>query len=220
MRCGGLLVVGWTLLSALPCCMAGDAVPPHLGWVEDPRTSVTVSWQREAHGRGTVEDGLTTNYTHAVSDAGGHRRRTSSRSATSHRARSITTDFLTDGFRFRPHLLTAPSATDSLHFVVHGDFRAGSTRTGRGRCHEIVAGRRSWSSDGRSFGRAVHVGQVGTWLQLFVVTDEWGAWSSMPTIGNHDEPADGNAFIGDLHAAGAPARATTRTTRATFISSC
>ena len=74
MRCGGLVVFGWALLVAVPCCMAGDAVPPHLGWVEDPRTTVTVSWQREVPGRGTVEYGLSTNYTQAVSDAGGHRR--------------------------------------------------------------------------------------------------------------------------------------------------
>jgi len=178
--------------------MAGDAVPPHLGWVEDPRTSVTVSWQREAPGRGTVEYGLTTNYTHAVSDAGGHRRHVIT-------LRDLAPGTLyhyrlssTDGFQIPDRTFwTAPSATDSLHFVVHGDFQGGlDTNWARTVVTKIVA---------ESPQLVIQTGDLsderytsdkwGTWLQLFgVVTDEWERVVFMPTIGNHDEPADGNAF--------------------------
>ncbi|HMP75990.1 MAG TPA: metallophosphoesterase family protein [Kiritimatiellia bacterium] len=36
-------------------------IPPYMSWSEDPRTTVNLSWERDAPGRGTVHYGLTTN---------------------------------------------------------------------------------------------------------------------------------------------------------------
>ena len=57
-------------------CSGADAldVPLHVSWTENPGTTLTFVWERDNAGRGTIQYGLTTNYTHSASDSGGFRR--------------------------------------------------------------------------------------------------------------------------------------------------
>jgi len=60
-----------TVLLAALTGWAGT-VPVHLSWTDDPHTTLSVAWERESAGRGTVRYGATTNYSHSVSDCGGY----------------------------------------------------------------------------------------------------------------------------------------------------
>ncbi len=183
---------------ALPVCPAFSfTVPPHLGWTEDPQTTVTVSWEREVPGRGTVRYGLTTNYNSSVSDPDGYRRHTLT-------LRDLQPGTLyhykvssSDGFDMSDRTFrTASAVTNSVHFAVHGDLHGGlNTNEGRIVVERIL-------DEGPQF--VIHMGDLSdekytsepwpTWLQFFsVATGELERAVFMPTAGNHDEPSDGNS---------------------------
>ncbi len=188
----GGAAVGWVLLAH------AEEVPLHLSWTEDPRTTVTLSWQRESPGRGTVQYGPTTNYGWSAADAGGYRRhiitlRGLVPGRLYHYSASSTDGFETPDRSF----WTAPAATDSLHFVVHGDLQGGiDTNWARA----VAARIRDEAPQ-----LVIQVGDLSdemysedtwaTWRQFFsVATDELDRVVFMPAAGNHDEPSNGNSF--------------------------
>lgn len=195
---GWILMIGLVWAGVAQRCMAGDVVPPHLSWTEDPRTTVTISWQRDIPGRGTVQYGLTTNYGMSVSDAGGYvRHRITLRDLSPGQLYHYRLSS-TDGFETRDCTFwTAPAATDSLHFVVHGDLQGGlDTNWARSVVGRIVSEAPQLVIQTGDLSDEMYSSDTwATWLQLFgVITDEWERVVFMPTAGNHDEPSNGNSF--------------------------
>lgn len=172
-------------------------VPVHLSWTEDPRTTVTVSWERPDPGRGVVRYGTTTNYGLTACDAGGFRRHNITLRGLSpgqlyHYTVSST------GTETPDHTFwTAPAATDSLHFVVHGDLHGGlNTNWARTVVEEILAEEPQLVIQMGDLSDEMYSSTPWpTWVEsLSVLTDELERVVFMPAAGNHDEPSDGNSY--------------------------
>lgn len=178
-----------------------DNVPVVLTWPDDPQTTVTVFWQAPAPGRGTVRYGLTTNYTHAVSDAGGMRRHRIALRDLQPGARYHYAVASSDGWAVGDRTFpTAPTPTGGLHFVVHGDLQGGRDDdmpdASRGVAEAIAAA-------GPNV--VIHMGDMSnqhdipghsTWDDFFAsVSNELSRSVFMPAPGNHDQPEFGSAYF-------------------------
>ncbi len=195
-KTGRHVVLATVLLAAMEA--SSRTIPVLLSWTEDPQTTVTVSWERETPGRGTVHYGTTTNYGLWVSDPGGTRRHSITLRDLQPGTRCYYRASSTDGFESTPSsFVTAPTPTGTLHFVVHGDLQGGvDTNWARTVVERILE---------EAPPLVIHLGDMadewsqpelgfGTWSQFFnVVTDELERVVFMPTVGNHDDPKNPNA---------------------------
>lgn len=190
------------LLAAASLSWADSTAPVILTWSEDPQTTVTVFWQRDEPGRGTVRYGLTSHYTDSVCDAGGARRhritlRGLEPGTVYHYEASSTDGFAAGDRTFR----TAPGPTDSLNLVVYGDLQGGADE---GACRGVAAQVAAWAPD-----LVIHMGDLSdeeyggagyaTWSALFnTVTDVFDRAVFMPAPGNHDYPESGSSLFWQL----------------------
>lgn len=186
-------------LAAAAAAAADTTAPVILTWSEDPQTTVTVFWQRDEPGRGTVRYGLTNHYTDSVCDAGGARRhritlRGLEPGTVYHYEASSTDGFAAGDRTFR----TAPGPTDSLHVAVYGDLNGGADE---GWCRSVAEEVAAWAPD-----LVIHMGDLSdeeyggagyaTWSALFnTVTGVLDRTVFMPTPGNHDYPESGSSLI-------------------------
>ncbi|HOW96583.1 MAG TPA: metallophosphoesterase [Kiritimatiellia bacterium] len=190
----------WILgLGAFAGAACAAEVPVILTWSEDPQTTVTVFWQRDEPGVGTVRYGLTSNYTDEARDAGGVRRhritlRGLEPGTVYHYSVSSTDGFAAGDRTFR----TAPVATDTLHVVVYGDLQGGGEPGG---CRGVASRVAAWAPDlviqmgdlsDEEYGGA---GYAPWALFLNVATDVLDRTVFMPTPGNHDYPESGSSLF-------------------------
>lgn len=194
--CTTLVLIAVPLLAAFAL-----VIPPHVTWTEDPATTARIAWERDVPGRGTVHYGLTTNYTASVCDAGGVRRHTLILRGLQPQTRYYYKVLSTDGYESSGGtFVTAPLATptSTLHFAVHGDLQGGLTENAARAVVEAIL------VDDPDL--VIHIGDMAiqdydsehdftTWNTFFsLATDELERVVFMPTAGNHDWPANPNAY--------------------------
>lgn len=170
-------------------------IPVVITWTDNPQTTATISWERDAEGRGTMQYGLTTNYTDTVVDAGGIRRHSLTLTGLTPGTKYFFEASSTDGFAQPGYFRTAPPSGDSFNFAVHGDLQGGLTPSwARDVTEEIIQNEPDF---------VIHVGDLAdpvyseswpTWEQFFTTTtDELQRAVFMPVCGNHDDGPSGNA---------------------------
>ncbi|NCC51730.1 MAG: hypothetical protein EOM20_10995 [Spartobacteria bacterium] len=175
----------------------GRVLPVVITWSEDPQTTATLAWEREETGRGCVEYGLTTNYTHTLYDGGGTYRHCFVLRGLEPNTRYHYRVSSSDGYRCGDHtFMTAPTPTGSLHFVVHGDLQGGIVNSAARDVAEAI------NEDAPDL--VIHVGDVAnvdydehpfaSWIDFFnATTDELERVVFMPTAGNHDDAPNNNS---------------------------
>lgn len=177
---------------------SGREVPLHVSWTENPATTLTFAWERDNAGRGTIQYGLTTNYTHSARDSGGFRRhaitlKNLTPGSTYHYRASSTDGFESDNHTIR----TAPNPTGSVHLVVYGDNQRGSDSQSD---HRGVVGQIMTDPPDLVLGVGDMADEAGypgfeVWEEYFVAaTSLLEEVVFMPVVGNHENPNSANAY--------------------------
>jgi len=187
------------VVAALFCKDArARTVPLHVSWTEDPQTTMTFAWERDVAGRGAIQYGLTTNYTHSVSDSGGFRRHAITLrgllpGATYHYKASST-----DGFETGDHTVrTAPEPTGAVHFVVYADHQRGAASQSdhRGVVARIMTDVPDLVIDAGDLADEAGNPGFGVWTEYFAAaTGLLEEVVFMPAVGNHENPNSANAY--------------------------
>jgi len=189
----GKITAGLLMLMAFQT--SARTIPVVITWTDDPQTTATISWERDSEGRGTVQYGLTTNYTDTAVDPGGTRRHSLTLRGLNAGTKYYFQATSTDGFEQDGSFKTAPGPGDPFNFAVHGDLQGGLTPSwGRDVAEEIIQNEPDF---------VIHVGDLAdpvyseswpTWEQFFTITtDELQRAVFMPVCGNHDDGPSGNA---------------------------
>jgi len=176
--------------------------PVRVSWVGDASTTVAVTWDRMTAGRGTVQYGLTTQYTDTAFDGGGthlhgvHLRGLTPGTRYYFKASS------SDGYEQEGTFRTAPLTGDSLSFVFHGDLQGGINEPGaQGVSSQIVQEDPEFIlSLGDMAEEAFSGSGFDTWEVFFrICSNELSRAVYMPLMGNHDAAPGSDYARGLFH---------------------
>ncbi len=177
--------------------MAGAyETPVRSSWTEDSATTMTLTWDREAPGRGMVRYGVSTNFTHLARDAGGVHQHVLTLRGLMPGTRYYYQASSSDGYDSSVGTFkTAPASKDApLHFVVHGDLQGGLEEAWARDVSATIV------QEAPDF--VLHTGDMAedqfsgsgfdSWGLFFdICGEELARFPFMPNMGNHDQdPTD------------------------------
>ena len=198
-RLGIVLAFGWLACSASARTWE---IPVMATWTEDPRTTVTLAWERHAEGIGRVD----------CMDADGGRVCGATESAPARRHVFTLRDLQpgthyeyevssSDGYKAQGKFWTAPADPEQpFTFVLHNDLQGGinaaaakTVSAGVVAAHPDFVLSTGDLADSRYAGD--YAGVLGSWNLFFeCLRDELAAFVFQPVSGNHDEPENPDSF--------------------------
>ncbi len=194
-----LLIAGGFALAVCAGSASARVVPPILTWTEDPQTTITVSWERDAPGRGTVDYGPTTNYGSSASDCGCSRRHAITLRGLVPGAAYHYQVVSGDGYATADRTFRAGCATTGmLALVVHGDLQGGCTvSAAEGVAAAICRAQPDLVITGGDMADDQFLPGWSTWASYFQITsNEFAQTVFMPAPGNHDDvSSDGATYF-------------------------
>ncbi len=171
-------------------------------WTEDPRTSVTLAWERHAEGIGRVDcretDGALVCGTTESAPARRHVFTLRELKPGTHYEYSVSS---TDGYEAQGRFWTAPEdKNEPFSFVLHSDLQGGiNAEAAKAVSAGVVAANPDFVlstgdlADPRYAGD--YAGVIGSWNLFFeCLRDELAAFTFQPVSGNHDEPENPDSF--------------------------
>ena len=207
MTCGIRRGIGLALaLLALPCAARTWETPVMATWTEDPRTTITLAWERHAEGAARVEY-------HALFQTETEARIQSAEQTAPSRRHVFTLRDLqpgthyayevssSDGYQAQGKFWTAPADPQApFTFVLHNDLQGGiDVEAAKAVAAGVVAANPDFVlstgdlADSRYAGD--YAGTIGTWNLFFeCLRDELAAFTFQPVSGNHDEPENPDSF--------------------------
>ena len=171
-------------------------------WTEDPRTTITLAWERHAEGIGRV----------AYAEAGGASARVAEESASARRHEFALRDLQpgthyeytvssTDGYEAQGRFWTAPADPEQpFTFALHNDLQGGinaaaakAVSAGVLKANPDFVLSTGDLADSRYAGD--YAGVIASWDLFFeCMRDELAAFTFQPVSGNHDEPENPDSF--------------------------
>ena len=198
-RMGIFLAFGWLACSAFARTWE---IPVMATWTEDPRTTVTLAWERHAEGIGRVD----------CMDADGGRVCGATESAPARRHVFTLRDLRpgthygyevssSDGYKAQGKFWTAPADPEQpFTFVLHNDLQGGiNVAAAKTVSAGVVAAQPDFvlSTGDLADSRYApdYAGVLGSWNLFFECPrDELAAFVFQPVSGNHDEPENPDSF--------------------------
>jgi len=181
---------------ALAAPAGARTAAPMATWTDDPCTTATINWERDAAARGLVYYGLTTNYGLTASDSGAFRRHVITlrnlMPGQTYHYKVVSADGYDSGDGY---FRTAPATNAPLNFCIHGDLQGGCNASA---ARDVITRIRDEAPD-----LVISPGDLcdeeygsgpATWENFVnLTTDLLARTVYMPTAGNHDLPENGSA---------------------------